>query len=58
MEEIEEVIKAQAGFSLTEHKLELKGVCDECRDKKFKRLILNFYLCPIFICYLKIYLLL
>ncbi|ASW43159.1 Fur family transcriptional regulator [Clostridium isatidis] len=37
MEEIEEIIKAQAGFSLTEHKLELKGVCEECKDKKNSR---------------------
>ncbi|GAB6167756.1 Fur family transcriptional regulator [Clostridium carnis] len=34
MEQIEEIIKAQAGFSLTEHKLELKGVCDECKKIK------------------------
>ena len=33
MEEIEEAIKAKVGFSLTKHKLELNGICDEC--KKF-----------------------
>lgn len=31
MEEVEEAIKVQVGFSLTEHKLELKGICDECK---------------------------
>lgn len=34
MEEIEEAIKAKVGFSLTEHKLELNGVCDECKKLK------------------------
>ena len=34
MEEIEEAIKAKVGFSLTKHKLELNGICDDC--KKFK----------------------
>jgi Fur family transcriptional regulator, ferric uptake regulator len=34
MEEIEESIKTQAGFSLTEHKLELKGICDKCKNEK------------------------
>lgn len=33
MEEIEEVIKAKVGFSLTEHKLELSGICGECKKK-------------------------
>jgi len=31
MEEVEEAIKVQVGFSLTEHKLELKGICDQCK---------------------------
>ena len=31
MEEIEEAIKARVGFSLTKHKLELNGICDECK---------------------------
>ena len=34
MEEIEEAIKAEVGFSLTKHKLELNGICDECRRNK------------------------
>lgn len=31
MEQIEEIIKLQVGFSLIEHKLELKGICDKCK---------------------------
>lgn len=31
MEEIEELIKMKAGFSLTEHKLEMKGICEDCK---------------------------
>ena len=34
MEEIEEAIKAEVGFSLTKHKLELNGICDECKRNK------------------------
>ncbi|MBQ6819886.1 MAG: transcriptional repressor [Clostridium sp.] len=34
MEEIEEAIKAKVGFSLTEHKLELNGICDSCKNNK------------------------
>ncbi len=34
MEEIEEAIKAQVGFSLTKHKLELNGICDKCKKRK------------------------
>ena len=34
MEEIEEAIKAQVGFSLTKHKLELNGICDKCKKEK------------------------
>lgn len=34
MEEIEEAIKAKVGFSLTKHKLELNGICDECKKIK------------------------
>ncbi|ATD54581.1 Fur family transcriptional regulator [Clostridium chauvoei] len=31
IEQIEEIIKKQVGFSLTEHKLEMKGICDKCK---------------------------
>ena len=34
MVEIEEAIKAQVGFSLTKHKLELNGICDKCKKRK------------------------
>ncbi|MBS4803969.1 MAG: transcriptional repressor [Clostridium sp.] len=34
MEEIEEAIKAKVGFSLTQHKLELNGICDQCKKNK------------------------
>ncbi|MDU5111333.1 MAG: Fur family transcriptional regulator [Clostridium sp.] len=34
MEEIEEAIKAKVGFSLTQHKLELNGICDQCKKEK------------------------
>lgn len=30
MQGVEEFIKAQAGFKLMEHRLELKGICDNC----------------------------
>lgn len=31
MQHIEEFLKAQVGFTLKEHKLEMKGVCDDCK---------------------------
>lgn len=34
MEEIEEAIKARVGFSLTQHKLELTGICDQCKKNE------------------------
>ena len=34
MEEIEEAIKAKVGFSSTQHKLELNGICDQCKKNK------------------------
>ncbi|AYE33484.1 Fur family transcriptional regulator [Clostridium septicum] len=34
IDQIEEIIKKEVGFSLTEHKLELKGICDICKNKK------------------------
>lgn len=34
MEEIEEAIKAKVGFSLTQHKLELNGICDQCKKNE------------------------
>lgn len=34
MEEIEEAIKAKVGFSLTQHKLELNGICDQCKNNE------------------------
>ncbi len=30
MTQIEELLKEQTGFKLTEHKLQLKGLCKEC----------------------------
>lgn len=30
MQQIEEIVRNQTGFILTEHKLVLKGVCEEC----------------------------
>jgi Fe2+ or Zn2+ uptake regulation protein len=34
MQQVEELLKNQTGFVLTEHKLMLKGICEECKDKK------------------------
>lgn len=31
MEELEELIKEKVGFNLIEHKLELRGICEECK---------------------------
>ncbi|MPQ44047.1 Fur family transcriptional regulator [Clostridium tarantellae] len=33
MHQIEEMLKNQTGFKLTEHKLVLKGLCKDCDDK-------------------------
>lgn len=33
MKHIEEILKSQTGFILTEHTLILKGVCEECKEK-------------------------
>lgn len=33
MKQIEELVKNQTGFTLTEHKLVLKGICSECSEK-------------------------
>lgn len=33
MKQIEELVKTQTGFTLTEHKLVLKGICSECSEK-------------------------
>lgn len=32
MQHIEELLKAQVGFTLKEHKLEMKGVCEDCKE--------------------------
>lgn len=32
MTQIEELLKNETGFTLTEHKLQLKGVCKECTE--------------------------
>lgn len=34
MRQIEELVKNQTGFTLTEHNLRLKGICEECAKKK------------------------
>ncbi|MDU1856116.1 MAG: transcriptional repressor, partial [Clostridium baratii] len=36
MIQIEEIINRQTGFTLTEHNLEMKGVCDECKKTSQK----------------------
>lgn len=33
MLQIEEIIKNKTGFTLTEHELKIKGVCEECKKK-------------------------
>ncbi|SHI63038.1 Fe2+ or Zn2+ uptake regulation protein [Clostridium cavendishii DSM 21758] len=40
MQQIEEMVRNQTGFVLTEHKLVLKGVCEECKinDGKCKKM--------------------
>lgn len=32
IQHIEELLKAQVGFTLKEHKLEMKGVCEDCKE--------------------------
>lgn len=32
MQSIEELVKLQTGFELTEHSLTLKGVCEDCKE--------------------------
>lgn len=34
MRQIEESLKNQMGFTLTEHSLELKGICEKCKKRK------------------------
>ncbi|WP_261828693.1 Fur family transcriptional regulator [Inconstantimicrobium mannanitabidum] len=34
MKQIEELVKNQTGFTLTEHTLKLKGICEKCSKKK------------------------
>lgn len=34
MQQIQEIIKSKTGFTLLEHDLQLKGVCDECNKRK------------------------
>lgn len=34
MQQIEEMVKNRTGFTLTEHQLFMKGVCNECKGKK------------------------
>ncbi len=36
MIQIEEIINRQTGFTLTEHNLQMKGVCDECKKTSQK----------------------
>lgn len=33
MKQIEEILKNQTGFTLTEHSLELKGICNKCKKR-------------------------
>lgn len=33
MQQIEEILKNQTGFVLTEHRLVLKGICEQCKNK-------------------------
>lgn len=37
MSQIEEMLLNKTGFTLTEHKLVLKGVCRDCKDKQKKK---------------------
>ncbi len=34
MQQIEELVKSKTGFTLIEHELIMKGICDECKKKK------------------------
>lgn len=37
MSQIEEIVRNETGFTLTEHDLVMKGVCKECRSNKNKK---------------------
>lgn len=34
MKQFEEIVQAETGFTLTEHNLMMKGVCDNCKENK------------------------
>lgn len=34
MKQIEELLKNKTGFTMTEHQLYMKGVCDDCKENK------------------------
>ncbi|MGL4772078.1 MAG: Fur family transcriptional regulator [Clostridium sp.] len=34
MKQIEEIVKINTGFTLTDHNLKMKGICEECKDKE------------------------
>lgn len=34
--QIEELIKRQTGFTLTEHNIEIKGICEACKKTSQK----------------------
>ncbi len=34
MKQIEELVQSETGFTLTEHNLIMKGVCEECKRHK------------------------
>ena len=34
MHQIEEILKNQTGFTLTDHSITLKGICEECNEDK------------------------
>lgn len=34
MHQVEELVKNKTGFTLTEHHLILKGICEQCKNKK------------------------
>lgn len=34
MKQIEEILKNKTGFTMTEHQLYIKGVCDKCKEDK------------------------
>lgn len=37
MSQVEEMVKSETGFTLTEHDLIMKGVCKECKNNKSKK---------------------